>query len=71
MSSCMNLVCLAEAQALTAHRAGQKGTKASVTSSLHLGSSSLFEQAAKVLREQVGEKVLSKHMHLKPSEIIE
>lgn len=44
MSSCMRLLCLAEAQAVIAHRAGQRGSKPSVTSALHLGSSDLFEQ---------------------------
>uniref|UniRef100_A0A7R9V661 BRO1 domain-containing protein n=1 Tax=Chlamydomonas euryale TaxID=1486919 RepID=A0A7R9V661_9CHLO len=54
-SACMARICLAEAQALTAHRAGQRGTGAGITSAVHLGAATLFEDAIKGLKEKSAE----------------
>jgi hypothetical protein len=51
----MCLVVQAEAAALTAFRAGSKGSSAAVVASLQAGAAYLFEKAAKVVREYTGE----------------
>lgn len=53
-SSAMALVCLAEAQALTAFRAEQKGGSAVVVAALQAGAAELFEKAAQTLRAHAG-----------------
>ena len=51
----MCLLAQAEAAALTAFRAGAKGSSATVVASLQAGAADLFEKAAKVVREYTGE----------------
>eukprot|EP00210_Caulerpa_lentillifera_P002183 g2097.t1 len=53
-SECMGKICLAEAQALVAYRAHEKGNSVSVRTALHTGSSDLFEEASSALRKNTG-----------------
>lgn len=56
LSSVMCQLCLAEAQALTAFRAGQRASSSgSLVASLHCGAAELYEKAAKVIRDYIGE----------------
>ncbi|KAG1655673.1 hypothetical protein FOA52_011801 [Chlamydomonas sp. UWO 241] len=55
MATCLSRVCLAEAQAVTAHRAGQRGTSPGTTAALHLGAAHMFEEAARGLRERAAD----------------
>jgi hypothetical protein len=50
----MALLCLAEAQALTAFRAAAKGSCATVVASLQAGAAELYEKAARTTREHAG-----------------
>lgn len=55
LSHVMCLMVQAEAAALTAFRAGLKGSSAAVVAALQAGAAELFEKAAKVVREYTGE----------------
>uniref|UniRef100_A0A383VYS6 BRO1 domain-containing protein n=1 Tax=Tetradesmus obliquus TaxID=3088 RepID=A0A383VYS6_TETOB len=56
LSSVMCQLCLAEAQALTAFRAGQRASSSgSLVASLHCGAAELYEKAAKVIRDYIGD----------------
>lgn len=59
LSHVMCLMVQAEAAALTAFRAGLKGSSAAVVASLQAGAAELFEKAAKVVREYTGESTCS------------
>lgn len=48
-------VCLAEAQSVTAHRAGQRGSPAGLVAGLWVGAWELWENAAKTLKENTGD----------------
>jgi hypothetical protein len=55
LSNVMCQLCLAEAQALTAFRAGQRSSSSgSLVASLHAGAAELYEKAAKVVRDYIG-----------------
>lgn len=54
MSACLEKMCIAEAQALTALRAEQKGNSNGVIASLHVGASDMFETASKILKQNTG-----------------
>ncbi len=56
MASCMQQICLGEAQAVVCHRAEERGTSAATLAALHMGASDLFEAAAKALKEHTGER---------------
>lgn len=51
MARCMQHLCLGDAQAITAHRAWQRRTSPAVVASLYVAASDLYEQSAKVLRD--------------------
>ncbi len=53
MALAMSALALAEAQALTAARAAQKGTSPGVVAGLHSGAASMFEGAARGLKASV------------------
>jgi hypothetical protein len=56
LSNVMCQLCLAEAQALTAFRAGQRSSSSGpLVASLHAGAAELYEKAAKVIRDYIGE----------------
>jgi hypothetical protein len=55
LSNVMCQLCLAEAQALTAFRAGQRSSSSgSLVASLYAGAAELYEKAAKVIRDYIG-----------------
>jgi hypothetical protein len=55
LSNVMCQLCLAEAQALTAFRAGQRSSSSGpLVASLHAGAAELYEKAAKVIRDYIG-----------------
>ncbi|MEW5317911.1 MAG: hypothetical protein WDW38_009173 [Sanguina aurantia] len=55
MSLCLQSACQAEAQAITAHRAGQRRTSPATTAALHEGAAELFDEAARALKNNTGE----------------
>ncbi|KAL5553491.1 hypothetical protein UlMin_040892 [Ulmus minor] len=55
VSTVMNLICLAEAQAVTARRAEEKGTSASLLAKLYYGNAEFLDEAAVVLYGAIGE----------------
>lgn len=55
MSLCLQSACQAEAQAITAHRAGQRCTSPATTAALHEGAAELFDEAARALKTNTGE----------------
>lgn len=55
VSTIMNLVCLAEAQAVTIRRAEEKGTSISLLAKLHHGVSEFLDEAAVILYAAIGE----------------
>ncbi|MEW5300603.1 MAG: hypothetical protein WDW36_003521 [Sanguina aurantia] len=55
MSLCLQSACQAEAQAITAHRAGQRCTSPATTAALHEGAAELFDEAARALTANTGE----------------
>jgi len=54
-ASCLSFCCLAEAQAVTVHRATEKGTSPQLIVQLHAGASELMESASAVLRKGTSE----------------
>ena len=54
MSSCLEEMSVAEAQALIALRAEIKGSSNAVIALLHVGASDAFETASKVLKQNTG-----------------
>ena len=50
----LSLVCVAEAQALTAFRSEERGSSAAVVGALHRGAAEIWDKAAKVLRDSGG-----------------
>ncbi|EXC19641.1 hypothetical protein L484_019391 [Morus notabilis] len=55
VSTVMNLICLAEAQAVTIRRAEEKGTSISLLAKLHHGVAEFLDEAAVILYAAIGE----------------
>ncbi|BBN19824.1 hypothetical protein MPTK1_8g13960 [Marchantia polymorpha subsp. ruderalis] len=55
MATIMSIVCLAEAQAVTARKAEEKGTSGSLLAKLHYGVVQLLDEALNILRERDSE----------------
>lgn len=58
MSLCLQSACQAEAQAITAHRAGQRCTTPATTAALHEGAAELFDEASRALKANAGKRLI-------------
>ncbi|KAF8071277.1 hypothetical protein HT031_001360 [Scenedesmus sp. PABB004] len=60
LATAMAQLCLAEAQALTAFRAGARaGSSAPVVASLHVGAAELYERGVKTIRDYIGDYTIA------------